>query len=312
MDNLVQICLDEQVDFLLIAGDLFDTDRRDFNAALSAAAQLQKLNRAGIPVYLILGNHDSLDEMTRQVPWPGQCHAVRPPPAANRSARVAAGRRAWHELCQTRGDEKPRSRLSASGARLFNIGLLHTNAGGNRNHDTYAPCAVEELVAKGYDYWALGHVHDYQVLHQRPHVVYCGNTQGRHARELGAKGCVLVGVENGELTSLEFRETDVLRWYRETITLEPGDDEDALLDRTRAALDRIAQSAAGRLAAVRLSYAGTLGHPRASDARRHAAANRCQHSRIGPPTWAKTSGSKKSSSIPARCSTSTRCVKGKT
>ena len=256
MDNVVQICLDEQVDFLLIAGDLFDTDVRDFNAALSAAAQLQKLNQAGIPVYLILGNHDSRDEMTRQVPWPGNVTLFdhrRPQTVRHAALPVALHGMSYAKRGVTQNlvpDYPPPV------ADCFNIGLLHTNAGGNPNHDNYAPCQVEELVAKGYDYWALGHVHDFQVLNLHPHVVYAGNTQGRHAREPGAKGCVLVEVADGQLISLEFRETDVLRWYRETITLEPGDDEEALLQRTASALGRIAQSAAGRLAAVRLRYEG--------------------------------------------------------
>ncbi|HEY1786422.1 MAG TPA: DNA repair exonuclease [Pirellulales bacterium] len=256
MDKLVQICLDEQVDFLLIAGDLFDTDVRSFDAALWAATQLQRLHRAGIPVYLILGNHDSLGEMTRQVPWPANVTLFdhrRPQTVRHGALPVAVHGMSYarREVTQNLVPHYP-SPLPD----YFNIGLLHTNAGGNPNHDAYAPCGVDELVAKGYDYWALGHVHDYQVLHQRPHVVYAGNTQGRHVREPGVKGCVLVGVTDGEVTSLEFRETDVLRWYHETIVLKPDDDEDALLDRTATTLGRVAQSAPGRLAAVRLTYEG--------------------------------------------------------
>ncbi|HEX4146585.1 MAG TPA: DNA repair exonuclease [Pirellulales bacterium] len=256
MNKLVQICLDEQVDFLLVAGDLFDTDVRSFDAALWAAAQLQKLHRAGIPVYLILGNHDSRDEMTRQVPWPPNVTLFdhhRPETVRHATLPVAVHGMSYakREVTQNLVPHFPPPLPNC-----FNIGLLHTNAGGNPNHDAYAPCGVEELVAKGYDYWALGHVHDYQILHEQPHVVYAGNTQGRHARELGAKGCVLVGVTDGETTSVEFRETDVLRWYGATIILEPDDDEDILLDRTTATLTRISQSAAGRFAAVRLTYQG--------------------------------------------------------
>jgi DNA repair exonuclease SbcCD nuclease subunit len=141
-------------------------------------------------------------------------------------------------------------------ADCFNIGVLHTNVGGNPNHNAYAPASVEELVLKGYDYWALGHVHDHDVLHERPHIVYSGTTQGRHAKELGVKGCLVVTVSDREVTSLEFRETDVMRWYRETIVLEPDDDEESLIDRTRRSLRQVTQAANGRLAAVRLLYEG--------------------------------------------------------
>jgi len=256
MDNVVQLCLDEQADFLLIAGDLFDTACRDFHSALSAAAQMQLLNRAGIPVYLILGNHDSRDEMARQVHWPKNVilfdhkkpHTVQHP-----SLPVAIHGMSYpkREVTENLVPDYPEP---VSG--YFNIGLLHTNAGGNPNHDSYAPSSVEELSIKGYDYWALGHVHDFQILHQRPHVVYSGITQGRHVRELGPKGCLVVSVDDREVSNVEFRETDVMRWYRETVTLQPEDDADALRERARQALRGVTQLADGRLAAVRLQFEG--------------------------------------------------------
>jgi len=256
LDNVVRICLDEQVDFLLIAGDLFDTDCRDFNAALSAAKQLQPLNRANIPVYLILGNHDSRADMTRKVPWPSNVIVFddkRPHTKQHPTLPVAIHGMSYprRDVTQNLVPDYP-----APVPDCFNIGLLHTNAGGNPNHDPYAPCSIEELVTKGYDYWALGHVHDYQELSKRPRILYSGNTQGRHSRELGPKGCVLVSVEDQEVAALEFRETDVLRWFRSTITLEQDDDEDALLDRTRNSLRETIATARDRLAAVRLEYVG--------------------------------------------------------
>ena len=256
MDNVVQLCLTEQVDFLLIAGDLFDTACRDFNSALSAAGQMQKLNRAGIPVYLILGNHDSRDEMAKQVPWPGNVTLFdhRQPETFRHATLPVAIHGMSYPKREVKENLVPSYPVAVKGC--FNIGLLHTNAGGNPNHDAYAPCSVEELVAKDYDYWALGHVHDRMVLHERPYVVYSGNTQGRHAREPGSKGCMLVVVTDDEVTSLEFRETDVLRWFRCPVLLQPGDDEAALLDRTRDVLRKTIQSADGRMAAVRLEFEG--------------------------------------------------------
>lgn len=256
MDKVVQLCLDEQVDFLVIAGDLFDTACRDFNSALSAAGQMQQLNRAGIPVYLILGNHDSRDEMARQVPWPENVtlfdhkrpHTVRHPTLPVAIHGMSYPRR---EVTENLVPDYP-----PPVADCFNIGILHTNAGGNPNHDAYAPSSVDELATKGYDYWALGHVHDHAILHQRPHVIYSGTTQGRHAKELGSKGCLLVTVDGHEVTSLEFRETDVVRWYRETIELQSDDNEDLLIERTRQVLRKVTQLADGRLAAVRLQYEG--------------------------------------------------------
>ena len=259
-DRVVDLCLEERVDFLIIAGDLFDTEVKDFHAALAAAVQLRRLDQAHIPVYLILGNHDSREEMTRHVPWPAnvtlfdhkQAHTVRHPTLSVALHGMSYPKR---EVTENLVPNYP-----APVAGCFNIGLLHTNAGGNSQHAAYAPCSVEELVAKGYDYWALGHVHDFAILHERPHIVYSGNTQGRHAREIGRKGCLLVTVDERssgyELREVEFRETDLVRWFRETIPLQPDDDADALLDAARDRLREVVAAADGRLAAVRLEFTG--------------------------------------------------------
>jgi DNA repair exonuclease SbcCD nuclease subunit len=256
-DRVVDLCLHEHVDFLIVAGDLFDTDVRDFHAALAAATQLRRLDQAKIPVYLILGNHDSREEMTRFVPWPPNVTLFdhnRPQTVQHPTLPVAL-----HGMSYPKREVTENLALGYPNpvAGCFNIGLLHTNAGGNSQHAAYAPCSVEELVAKNYGYWALGHVHDFAVLHERPHVVYSGNTQGRHAREIGRKGCLLVTVdEDGEVSKVEFRDTDLVRWFRETIQLQIEDDEDALCDATRIRLREIVSAADGRLAAVRLEFTG--------------------------------------------------------
>ena len=259
-ERVVDVCLEERVDFLIVAGDLFDTEVKDFNAALAAANQLRRLKDANILVYLILGNHDSRDETTRHVPWPANVKLFdhkRPETVIHPSLPIALHGMSYPKREVT---ENLVPGYPAPVAERFNIGLLHTNVGGNSQHAAYAPCSVEELVAKGYDYWALGHVHDFAILHERPHVVYAGNTQGRHAREIGPKGCLLVtvdaGGDGGEVREVEFRETDAVRWYRETIPLQPNDDEDALLDATRVRLREIVAAAENRLVAVRLEYTG--------------------------------------------------------
>ena len=259
-DRVVDLCLEERVDFLIIAGDLFDTEVKDFHAALAAATQLRRLHQAGVPVYLILGNHDSREEMTRHVPWPANVTLFdhKQPQTVRHPTLPVALHGMSYPKREVTENLVPGYPVPVAGC--FNIGLLHTNAGGNSQHAAYAPCSVEELVAKGYDYWALGHVHDYAILHKGPHVVYSGNTQGRHARETGPKGCLLVTVDErtggGEVREVEFRETDLVRWFRETISLQPDDDEDALLDMTREHLREIVSNADGRLAAVRLEFTG--------------------------------------------------------
>ncbi|MEK6259497.1 MAG: DNA repair exonuclease [Planctomycetota bacterium] len=259
-DRVVDLCLEERVDFLIVAGDLFDTEVKDFHSALAAAEQLRRLYKASIPVYLILGNHDSLEEATRHVPWPANVTLFdhkRPQTVRHPTLPVALHGMSYPKREVT---ENLVPGYPAPIAGCFNIGLLHTNVGGGDVHLNYAPCSLEELVAKGYEYWALGHVHGFKILNKWPHVIYSGNTQGRSVSEIGSKGCLLVTVDErangGEVREVEFRETDLVRWFCETIPLQPNDDEDALLDATRNRLREIVSAADGRLAAVRLEFTG--------------------------------------------------------
>jgi DNA repair protein SbcD/Mre11 len=292
-DRVIDLCLEEKVDFLVIAGDLFDTEVKDFHAALSAAAQLRRLDQANIPVYLILGNHDSREEMARQVPWSPNVTLFdhkRPQTVRHPTLPVALHGMSYPKREVT---ENLVPRYPAAVAGCFNIGLLHTNACGNSQYAAYAPCSIDDLVAKNYGYWALGHVHEYAVLHQHPYIVYSGNTQGRHAREPGPKGCLLVAVDEnsdgGEVREIEFRETNHVRWFNATITLQPDNDEDELLDMTRNHLREIVSAADGRLSAVRLEITGRCAvHAQVAsdDARQQLIANlRGLASDFGDDVW---------------------------
>lgn len=256
LERLVNVCIDEEAKFLVIAGDLFDYDWRDFNTAHFVVNQFQRLKRDGVLVYVIRGNHDSRDEMSYNVPWPDNLKLLdckKPETILLESWGVAI-----------HGMSFPKRELRENIVPLYpepirdllNIGLLHTNATGSLDHDSYAPCGVSELVGKGYDYWALGHIHKRESLHESPHVVYPGNTQGRHIREQGEKGCVVVTVDDGEVVSATFHSTDSLRWRREVLELGPDDDVDDLRGKAEARLRAIAEHADGRLTAVRLELRG--------------------------------------------------------
>jgi DNA repair exonuclease SbcCD nuclease subunit len=111
-------------------------------------------------------------------------------------------------------------------------------------------------VRKGYDYWALGHVHAHEVLHEAPWVVFPGNTQGRHIRESGAKGAVVVAVERGQVASVRHAPLDVVRWREVALTLESDDSVDELYDKAKDLFSRARDEAEGRLVAARLVVDG--------------------------------------------------------
>jgi len=78
---------------------------------------------------------------------------------------------------------------------------------------------LEDLVSKGYQYWALGHIHEYEQLHADPHVLFPGNLQGRGIHECGAKGALLVHVKDDEVT-VERLILDRARWFDVTVDVE--------------------------------------------------------------------------------------------
>ena len=144
----------------------------------------------------------------------------------------------------------------------FNLGLLHTSLTGREGHDTYAPCAVADLQNKGYGYWALGHIHQPEVISQDPWIVFAGNCQGRHIKETGPRGCRLVTVNDSlEVEAAEWRSLDVVRWQELKVDLAGSDHESEALARVSAAMEQAVAEAEGRLVAARIILSGsTLLH----------------------------------------------------
>jgi DNA repair exonuclease SbcCD nuclease subunit len=255
-ENLVGLAIEEEVGFVLLAGDLYDGDWKDYNTGLFFSAQMARLGEVEIPVFLIAGNHDAASQITK---------VLRPP--AN--VRVFSTKRPETEILEDLGvaihgqgfahasvSEDLSAGYPAALPHLFNIGLLHTSLDGRPGHASYAPCTVDGLRSRGYQYWALGHVHEREVVASDPWIVFPGNLQGRHARETGAKGATLVTVDDRGAARLEHRDLDVFRWASCLVDLADAASSGEVLDRVRAGLDLALADADGRPLAVRLRLTG--------------------------------------------------------
>lgn len=210
--RLVDLAIEEAVDFMVIAGDLYDGSWKDYNTGHFFCREMGRLNQAGIPVYLLLGNHDADSEMTRKLALPANVHQFESRKATTfriDALKVALHGRSYKEAATV---ENLAASYPAPVAGWLNIGVLHTALQGYAAHASYAPCSVAQLSAKGYDYWALGHVHEYAILQQSPWVVFPGNLQGRHIRETGPRGAVMVTADQGAIQSVQRLLVDVLRW----------------------------------------------------------------------------------------------------
>jgi len=211
--RLVDAAIEESVDFMVIAGDLYDGTWKDYNTGHFFCREMGRLNKVGIPVYLLFGNHDAESEMTKKLTLPTNVHTFEARKANTftiDALKVALHGRSYKEAATF---ENLVSGYPAPLAGWLNIGVLHTALGGYTEHVNYAPCSVAELTAKGYDYWALGHVHEHAILQKSPWVVFPGNLQGRHIRETGARGAVLVTADETGIQSVERVLVDVLRWH---------------------------------------------------------------------------------------------------
>jgi DNA repair protein SbcD/Mre11 len=214
LENLVDLAVTEKVAFVLIVGDLYDGDWRDYNTGLFFGKQMAKLRDAAIPVYLIRGNHDAANGMTKDLKLVDNVRMLSATQAEtvvneDHGAVVHGQSFAKRAVLENLSRSYPARRPG-----YVNIGILHTCFDGKEGHEPYAPCSQADLQMHGYDYWALGHIHKREFLQTGdPWIVFPGNIQGRHVREQGPKGCMLVTVDDNQVvSSVEPRWLDVMRW----------------------------------------------------------------------------------------------------
>ncbi len=217
---IVDLCLAEQVDALIIAGDLYDGEQTSMKTARFLAAQMQRLGQAGIAVYTIRGNHDALSRITQELILPPTVKVY-----SGRAEAVEIDRGglaiAIHGLSFSR-PQAPEGLLPKYRPPLpdrVNIGIMHTSLDGAPGHDVYAPCSLADLHASGFDYWALGHIHQRSQHDGRTTVVMPGMPQGRDINEAGPKSVSLVTVHDDRRISVEERPTSIAEFGRIAVDL---------------------------------------------------------------------------------------------
>lgn len=220
-------------DFLLVAGDLYDSKDRSLRALVAFRKQMERLAERNISVYIVHGNHDPLNGWGSEFQLPPNVTTFRG--KTDTEPFVRRGR----EVAQITGVSYTRERVTDNLASAFHptegapysIALLHANVGAQTGHADYAPAAIDELVAAGFDYWALGHVHTRSVLSTEPvMVVYPGNPQGRNPRETGVRGCYQVDVDTRGRAHLQFVETNLVRWAHLELSIRSHSRIEGLLD----------------------------------------------------------------------------------
>ncbi len=260
LENMVTLALDEAVDFVLIAGDVYDASDRSLRAQLRFQRELRRLSAAGIAVFIVHGNHDPESGSRAELAWPERVHFF----SSLEASRIGVNSRGGKRVAEISGmsfafvsvTDNLAQKLSPGDPSLYQIALLHANVDGDGDHDNYAPCSKRQLAQSGFDYWALGHIHMRRVLQEQPLIVYPGNIQGRSIKECGAKGCYIAEVSETGETRLDFHAIDAVRWFHEEIDVEAAASEQELKDELEARLEELREQAEGRSAVVRIVLAG--------------------------------------------------------
>jgi DNA repair exonuclease SbcCD nuclease subunit len=251
---LIQLALAERVDFVILAGDLYDGDWPDYNTGLFFVNRVREFERAGIPVVLLTGNHDAASRITARLTLPSNVHVL--PTAEPGTIRFDHLRVALHGQGFAHRAEARNLVVGypAPVPGYFNIGVLHTALEGREGHDPYAPCTIDDLVARAYDYWALGHIHKRESVNGslHPRIEFPGNLQGRHVREAGAKGCLVVTIDHKGQAMPDFRPLDVFRWSTVAVDATAADSVADVLESVQAALSEAREGTDGRPLAARL------------------------------------------------------------
>ncbi len=254
--NLVDLAIEEKAAFVLLAGDLYDGDWKDYSTGIFLSRQMGKLNQHGIQVFAVAGNHDAANRMTKALNTPANMKifsAGKVETVKLEEYSVAIHGRSFKTQ---HVDENLAAGFCQAIKGMFNIGILHTSLDGREGHANYAPCTLDDLRSKNYQYWALGHIHKQEIVSKDPFVVFPGCIQGRHIRESGPKGCVVVTVEEETITEIEKMPLDVLRWTLTEIDLTDIEEPRDVLEKVREAIEQERALAEDRPLAMRIRLKG--------------------------------------------------------
>ncbi len=256
---------------LLLAGDVFDRAEQSLHAVAFFAAQMARLHEKGVPAFMIRGNHDFENRAAARLPLPPNVHVFGPEGGVRQIAPAGCPPLAVHGVSYDRAGT-PGSLLDRFGPAIpgaVNVGLLHTSLAGSGAHDPYAPCSIAALEDIGFDYWALGHIHQRAVHRERPWVVMPGSPQGRHINEPGPRSATEVMLGPDGVTGLAELPTASVVFERLEVAL-PADgatEPDALCRDALAACGAVLAEGQALVARVRV----TGSEAALRDCRRHAA-----------------------------------------
>ncbi|EAC2366373.1 TPA_asm: DNA repair exonuclease [Listeria monocytogenes] len=239
LERITTVAIKEAVDFVLIAGDIYDSEDQSVRAQARFSKEMKRLEVANIPVFMIHGNHDFIEKHKEKLTLPSNVHVF------SEQVEVLSHKTATGVSVNIYGFSYNERHIRSSrvdkykiqGNADFHIALLHgSEVSSSEEHDVYAPFRVQEISKKGFDYWALGHIHKRQLLAESPSIYYPGNIQGRNRKESGEKGASIITLSEAS-TTIDFIGTSPIIWEEAVITLPENSEINAFYRETTKLLE---------------------------------------------------------------------------
>ncbi|EBF5151275.1 exonuclease SbcCD subunit D [Listeria monocytogenes] len=239
LERITTVAIKEAVDFVLIAGDIYDSEDQSVRAQARFAKEMKRLEAANIPVFMIHGNHDFIEKHKEKLALPSNVHVF------SEQVEIMSHKTATGVSVNIYGFSYNERHIRSSrvgeykiqGDADFHIALLHgSEVSSSEEHDVYAPFRVQEISRKGFDYWALGHIHKRQLLAESPSIYYPGNIQGRNRKESGEKGASIITLSEAS-TTIDFIGTSPIIWEEAVITLPENSEINAFYRETTKLLE---------------------------------------------------------------------------
>ncbi|EAC5201783.1 exonuclease SbcCD subunit D [Listeria monocytogenes] len=239
LERITTVAIKEAVDFVLIAGDIYDSEDQSVRAQARFSKEMKRLEVANIPVFMIHGNHDFIEKHKEKLTLPSNVHVF------SEQVEVMSHKTATGVSVNIYGFSYNERHIRSSrvdkykiqGNADFHIALLHgSEVSSSEEHDVYAPFRVQEISKKGFDYWALGHIHKRQLFAESPSIYYPGNIQGRNRKESGEKGASIITLSEAS-TTIDFIGTSPIIWEEAVITLPENSEINAFYRETTKLLE---------------------------------------------------------------------------
>ncbi|MEA3424152.1 MAG: DNA repair exonuclease [Bacillota bacterium] len=217
----VDFCIKEEIDGLLIAGDLFDNERISLSSEKFLWESFEKLRKEKIHVFYAPGNHDpaiylktkfgeNVHIFDRDIPTEyvikdnkdSECRIIGVGHLNDNEKRNLIRK------FPRKADERPV------------VAVAHTmveNVEADETKGKYMPTSLGDMLEKKYDYWALGHIHQWIQFKDYP-IYYSGTIQGLNINETGLKGGNLIKLA-GKSIEVEFIPFNSLFFEQTTIDI---------------------------------------------------------------------------------------------